>query len=41
VVQYLLDLRALGDKGDQAHLPTAIWTQQREHLLGSEKREAL
>jgi hypothetical protein len=27
------DLRALGDKGDQAHLPTAHWAQQREDFV--------
>ena len=32
VVQDLLDLRALGDKGDQAHLATALRAQEQEHL---------
>lgn len=33
VVQYLLDLRALGDKGDQAHLATAHRAQQWKDLV--------
>lgn len=33
VVENLPDLNALGDKRDQAHLPTAHRTQQREHFV--------
>ena len=33
VVQYLPDLRALGDKGDLAHLATALRAQQREDVV--------
>ena len=33
VVQYLPDLRALGNEGDEPHLPTAQRTRQRENLV--------
>ena len=33
VIQDLLDLRALGDKGNQAHLPTALRAQQWDHFV--------
>jgi hypothetical protein len=34
-------LRALGNKGDPAHLSTALRTQQREHpLMGTHNRRA-
>lgn len=33
VLEDLLDLRALGDKGNQAHLPTALRAQQRENFV--------
>ena len=33
VIKDLSDLRALGEKGDQAHLTTAHWAQQREHFV--------
>ena len=35
VIEDIPDLRALADKGDQAHLLTAIRAQQREHLVDS------
>ena len=40
VIEALPDLCALGDKCDQAHLPTAHWAQQREHLVdaGDQRR---
>lgn len=33
VVQYLPDLCTFGDKGDQAHLTTALRAQEREHFV--------
>lgn len=35
VIENPTDLRALGDKGDLAHLTTALLAQQRERLLDS------
>ena len=35
MVQYLPDLRAVGDERDDAHLPTAQRAQQGKHLVDS------
>ena len=36
VVQYLADIGAVGDEGDDAHLPAAEGAQEREHLLDAD-----
>ena len=40
VVQYLTDVGAVRDEGDDAHLPATKWAQQREHLVdaGDQRR---
>ncbi len=33
VLQYLLDVGVVRDEGDDSHLPSTKWAQQREHLV--------
>jgi hypothetical protein len=35
VTKYLPDIGAVRNEGDDAHLPTTQWTQQRKNLVDS------